>query len=54
MLGFPKQFEAVNIKIRDQLKNQQIGQRTNFMVKRTFSIIYFSGSYNYCPFQDDF
>ncbi|KJF44931.1 hypothetical protein LH29_05775 [Draconibacterium sediminis] len=43
MLGFPKQFAAVNIKIRDQLKNRPIGQRTDFMVKRTFSSIYFSG-----------
>ncbi len=54
MLGFPKQFDAVNIKIRDQLKNRPIGQRTDFMVKRTFSLIYFSGRRNYCPLQDDF
>ncbi len=54
MLGLPETIEVVNIKIRDQLKNRPIGQQSDFMVKRTFSLIYFPGSPNNCPFQDDF
>lgn len=41
MLGFPKQFEAVNIKIRDQYKNSQIGKPTDFVVKRPLFNNYF-------------
>jgi hypothetical protein len=43
MLGFKTQFEAVNIKIRSQLKNRPGGRRTDFRIKRTLSVIYFPG-----------